>query len=74
MTFTANKENFHCFGIPVVQFGQAQCNASCIYLEQIFVGRVDVQSIIKNVRRNKKVYTKCKSEKYQACSAFCNRS
>ena len=64
MTFTTNRENFHCCGIPVVQFGQVQCNASGIYFEQIFVDRADVQSIFKNVRRNKKVYAKRKSEKY----------
>ena len=32
-------------------------------LQQIFVCRVDVQSIFKNGRRNKNIYTKCKSEK-----------
>ena len=40
-----------------------QCNVSSIYLEQIFACRVDVQLIFKKVRRNKKIYTKCKSEK-----------
>ena len=39
-----------------------QCNASSIYLKQAFACRIDVQLIFKNVRRNKKVYTKCKSE------------
>ena len=34
-----------------------------IYLEQTFVCRVNVQLIFKNVRRNKKVYAKCKFEK-----------
>ena len=41
-----------------------QCNASIIYPEQTFVCIVDIQLIFKNARRNKKVYTKCKSEKY----------
>ena len=36
---------------------------SSIYLEQTFVFRVNVQLIFKNVRRNKKVYTRWKSEK-----------
>ena len=40
-----------------------QCNASSKYLEQTFVCRVNVQLIFKNVRRNKKLYTECKSEK-----------
>ena len=43
-----------------------QCSASSIKLEQTFVCRVDVHvifTVFKNVRRNKKVYTKCKSEK-----------
>ena len=40
-----------------------QCNASSIYLEQTFVCRGDVQLIFKIVSRNKKIYTKCKSEK-----------
>ena len=38
-------------------------NASRKYLEQTFVFRVDAQLIFKNVRRNKNVYAKCKSEK-----------
>ena len=42
---------------------RVNCNASSIYLEQKFVCRVNVQLIFKNVRRNKKVHTKCKSEK-----------
>ena len=37
-----------------------QRNASSIYLH-VFI--IDVQLIFKNPRRNKKVYTKCKSEK-----------
>ena len=36
-----------------------QCRASSTYLEQTFVSGVDVQSIFKNDRRNKMVYTKC---------------
>ena len=39
------------------------CNASSIYIEQKFVCRFDYELIFKNVRRNKKVYTKCKSKK-----------
>ena len=42
---------------------QTQCNASSIYLEQTFVYRVDIQLIFKNVSKNKKAYTKSKSEK-----------
>ena len=52
-----------------------QCKTSSIYLERTFVCRVDVQLIFKNVRRNKKVYTKCKSEKIpEADSTPRNRS
>ena len=52
-----------------------QYDASSIYLEQTFVCRVDIQLIFKNIRRNKKVYTKCKSEKIpEADSALRNRS
>ena len=40
-----------------------QYNASSVYLEQTFVCRVDVQLIFKNVRGNKKVYTRCTFEK-----------
>ena len=40
-----------------------QCNAYSIYLEQTFVSRVDVKLIFKNDRRNKEVYTKCRSKK-----------
>ena len=36
-------------------------NASSIYIEQKFVCRVDVQ--LREIRRNKKVYTNHKSEK-----------
>ena len=39
----------HCCGIPVVK--------------QTFVCRVEVPLIFKNVKRRKKVYNKCKSEK-----------
>ena len=39
-----------------------KCNRFSIYLEQTFACRVDVQLIFKTVRRNKKVYTKRKSE------------
>ena len=50
-------------------------NASNIYVEQKFVCRVGVQLNFKNVRRNKNVYTKCKSEKItEADSATRNRS
>ena len=52
-----------------------QCKASSIYLEHTFVCRVDIQLIFKNVRKNKKAYTKCKSEKIPvADSAPRNRS
>ena len=43
------------------------CNASIytpsIYFEQKFVCRVDIELIFKSVRRNKEVYTRCKSKK-----------
>ena len=39
-----------------------KCNASRIYLNKTFMFRVGVQFILKNVRRNKKVNTKGKSE------------
>ena len=41
----------------------AQHSASSTCLEQTFVCRDDFQLIFKNVARNKKVHTKCKSEK-----------
>ena len=48
-----------------------QYNGSSICLEKTFMSRVDVQLIFKNVRTNKKVYTKCKSKKIpQADSAL----
>ena len=55
------------------------CNASIytsgIYVEQKFMCRVDVRLIFKKVRRNKKVYTKCKSENItEGDSAPRNRS
>ena len=64
-------------GIPVARFEQVSThyNASSIYLEKIFVCRADAQLIFKYVRRNKKVSTKCKSEKIsETDSALCNRS
>ena len=52
----------------------AQYNACCIYLEQTFVYRADVQLIFKNSRRSKKVHIKFKSEKIlEADSALRNR-
>ena len=39
-----------------------KCNASRIYLDKTFMFRLGVQFILKNVRRNKKVNTKGKSE------------
>ena len=63
------------FLLPNLDRSHTQCNASCSYLEQTFVCRVDVQLIFKNVRGNKKVYTKCKSEKKpEADSASGHRS
>ena len=54
---------------------RTQCNVSSIYLEQTFVCGADVQLIFKNVMRNKKIYTKCKSGKIlEADSAPDNRS
>ena len=46
-----------------VDRSHTQWNASSIDLEQTFVSRVHVQLIFENVRRNRKLYTKCKSEK-----------
>ena len=54
---TSKQYRKFCSGIPVVKFGQVP------HLEQTFVCRVDVQLILKNIRRNKKVYTKCKCDK-----------
>ena len=52
-----------------------QCIASSVHLEQTFLCKADVQLIVKNVKRNKKAYTKCKSEKIpEADSAPRNRS
>ena len=48
--------------LPNLDRSHTQCMASSIYVEQKFVCKV--QLIFKNVRRNKKIYTKCKSEKY----------
>ena len=39
-----------------------QWDAFSIHFENTFVCRVDVQSVFKNVGRNKEVYTTCKSE------------
>ena len=49
--------------LPNFDKSYTQYKASSIYLEQTFVGRVDVQLIFENVGRNKRVYNKCKSEK-----------
>ena len=43
-----------------------QCNPSSVYVEQTFVCRVAVQLIFKNFKKNKKIYTKCKSAKIPA--------
>ena len=52
-----------------------QCNDSSIYLEQAFKCRVEIQLIFKIVIKNKKVYTKCKSEKtHEVDSVPRNRS
>ena len=52
-----------------------QSNSSSIYLKETFECRVDVQVIGKKVRKNQKIYTKCKSEKIcEADSAPRNRS
>ena len=40
-----------------------QCNVPIILLEKTFVCSFDIQLVLKNVRRNKRVYNKCKSEK-----------
>ena len=64
----------HCCRIPVVNLNRSyrQGNDSSIYREQTFVCRVDVQLILK---RNKKIYTKCKPGKiHKADSAPSNRS
>ena len=50
--------------LSIVDRSHTQWNASSIDLEQTFVSRVRAQLIFENVRRNKKLYTKCKSEKY----------
>ena len=61
LTKTSKRYDRHCCGIPVVK--------------QTLVCRVDVPLIFKNVRRRKKVYNKCKSEKIpKADSAPRNRS
>ena len=52
-----------------------QFNGSSWYLEQTLVSRVDAQLSSKNVRRNKKDYTKCRSEEMpEANSVPRNRS
>ena len=61
LTKTSKRHDRHCCGIPVVK--------------QTFVCRVDVPLIFKNVRRRKKVYNKCKSERIpKADSVPLNRS
>ena len=61
LTKTSKLHDRHCRGIPGVK--------------QIFVCRVDIRSIFKNVRRRRKVYNKYKSEKIpKADSAPRNRS
>ena len=47
--------------MPVVKFVVTHYDASSIYLEQIFVCRVDTQLLFEDVRRNKKIYFKYKS-------------
>ena len=49
LTETSKRHDRHCCGIPVVK--------------ETFVCRIDVPLIFKNVRRRKKSYNKCKSEK-----------
>ena len=49
LTKTFKQHDRHCCGIPVVK--------------QTLVCRVDVPLVFKNIRRKKKVYNKCKSEK-----------
>ena len=52
-----------------------QSTTSSIYLKETFECRVDIQVICKNVWKNQKIYTKCKSEKIsEADSAPRNRS
>ena len=61
LTKTSKQHDRHCCGILVVK--------------QTFVCRVDIPLIFKNIRRRKKVYNKCKSEKIpKADSAPRNRS
>ena len=59
LTKTSKRNDTHCC-VSNWDSYHNQCRASSTYLEQAFVGGVDVQSIFKNDRRNKKVYTKCK--------------
>ena len=49
LTKTFKQHDRYCCGIPVVK--------------QTLVCRVDVPLVFKNIRRKKKVYNKCKSEK-----------
>ena len=61
LTKTSKRHDRHCCGI--------------FFVKQTFVCRADVPLIFKNVRRRKKVYNKCKSDKkYKADSAPRNRS
>ena len=72
---TSKRHDKHCCGILVVKLDRSHtnCNATytnmllqcycSIYLKQKFVCRVANQLIFKKFRRNKKVYTKYKSEK-----------
>ena len=81
LTKTSKRQDKHCHGILVVKLDRSHTNFnaskynSSIYVERKVVWRVDVQLFFKNVRRNKKVYTKCKSKKItEADSAPLNRS
>ena len=50
--------------MPVVKFVVTHYDASSIYLEQIFVCRVDTQLLFEDVRRNKRFILNINLKKY----------
>ena len=74
LTKTSQRDDRHCRGIPVIKFGQVPHAIQC-FLNKNLCAELTFQLILKNVRKNKKVYTKCKSEKIpQVDSSPRNRS
>ena len=56
--------------VAVSLFSKLNRSLAPIHLDQTSVYRVEVQLIFQNIRRNKKVYIKCKSEKIPKAVVF----